>query len=301
MAARRYRSTRKRYASRPKRRSKRSTVTRRRRFTSRRRGMSRKSILNLTSEKKRDTMLCFTNTTIANPAGNNNYGAAAAVLKGNVFYIFPFIPTARFFSTTDTSEARRNNSLVYARGYSENVRISTNDGMPWEWRRIVFTNKGGRFIGLENNNTGTSQLWHYVDTTGSNPLGYTRVVNNVYSGQDFQNYLFRGTRGRDWVNEITAPLDRSNVRVLADSRTNIASGNEEGCTRTYKRWYSFNKYLKYNDDEVGGTENGSEFSTDSRMGMGDVYIVDLFSARAGATASSQLSFEPDGTYYWHEK
>lgn len=242
-------------------------------------------------------MLCFSNTSSGTPAGGTSYTTAPAVLNGNVFYIFPFICTAREYSRNDTSQTCRNASSVFARGYSENVRVSTNDGMPWEWRRIVFTNKGGRFIRLESNAAGASQTWHYKDSAS----GYVRVVNNVYAGQDFQSYLFRGSRGLDWINEITAPLDRENINVLADSRTTIQAGNEQGITRTYKRWYAFNKMLKYNDDEAGSTQNGSEFSTDSRIGMGDVYVVDLFSARAGATNASRLLFEPDGTYYWHEK
>lgn len=169
--------------------------------------------------------------------------------------------------------------------------------MPWEWRRVIFTWKGGFFLANESNAAGSAQLWHYNSPTN----GYVRVVNSVYAGQDFQNIMFKGNRGQDWNNEITAPLDRDNLRVICDQRTVIQASTEEGITRTYKRWYPFNKLLKYNDDEAGGTEAGAEFSTPSRIGMGDVYIVDMFSARAGATTSSRLLFEPDGTYYWHEK
>jgi hypothetical protein len=62
-----------------------------------------------------------------------------------------------------------------------------------------------------------------------------------------------------------------------------------------------NKNIYYEDDESGSTMNTNPFSVESNRGMGDYYIVDIFRANPGTTATDTLDFECNGTYFWHEK
>lgn len=275
--------------------------TRTRRVYRRRVGrMSTRAILNKTSDKKRDTMLPYTNIpTFSSNVGQTTYTSGAAVLQGSRFYIFPFCPTARAMNVDVTglnSEAQRKKTLCFARGYKETVRIATNDGMPWTWRRIVFQWKGDRFWDMSNTTAGTTQQWALYTSSG-----YVRVVNSVASGDQFQTTMFRGGRNADWTDEMIAPTDTRNCQIMYDKTRQIFGGNEEGTQRTYQLWHPLNKNIKYRDEEFGGSEDSSYQADPGRQGLGDVFVVDMFSARIGATSSSQLNFEPQGTYYWHEK
>lgn len=302
MTYRRYTAQRR---ARPNRRRRyvprRRTPPRRRRVTHRRMRPNRRSVLNISSIKKRDTLMPVTNITSATPAGSSTYTTGSATLNGNVFYIMPFMPTRRYLQDPTShlgSLSARTASNTFARGYSETVKVVTNDGMPWSWRRIVFNLKGRRLTSVESLATGATQQWSRF-VAGK---GYERVINNIYSGQDFQQLMFRGDRDVDWYDEMTAPIDTTNIKLLSDKTTRIAGGNEEGVQIIRKLWYPFNKTLLYRDDELAeGITGNTDMSVESRVGMGDVYIVDMFLARAGATSTSQLLFAAEGTYYWHER
>lgn len=218
-------------------------------------------------------------------------------------YIFPWCATARDPSIasggnrgTVTDNATRTAQTCFMRGLAENIEITTNDGLPWQWRRICFTFKGKDVF---NAITGTGQS---LSLETSN--GYVRVVNTAYGSTAvgaLQGLLFRGAAGVDWSNIMIAPTDNTNVSIKYDKTCTIASGNEEGVIRNYKRWHPMNKNLVYNDDEQGGTETFSGYSTAGKPGMGDYYVVDIFQPRVSGTASSLLRFEPSATLYWHEK
>ena len=62
-----------------------------------------------------------------------------------------------------------------------------------------------------------------------------------------------------------------------------------------------NHNLVYGDDEVGGQEATTLFSTEGKAGMGDYYVVDLFQPSFGAGESDTLYFRPQATLYWHER
>lgn len=279
-------------------------ASRKTRRTSRRpiRGMSKRAILNATSRKKQDNMQIFTNVTTATPQGGTTYASTAAVLTATQQYIFPWVCTARDLSRDSglsrglvSDQATRTAQTCFMRGLSENIEISTNDGMPWQWRRVCFTLKGPAFTG--NTTTGYA-FWT------QNSSGYTRTVNTAYGNTYvglIQSIIFKGAAGVDWSNLMTAPTDNTTVSIKYDKTVTIAAGNEEGTIRNYRRWHPMNKNLVYNDDEQGGGEVSSVFSTPGKPGMGDYYVIDIFQPRAGGTSSSQLRFEPSARLYWHEK
>jgi len=272
---------------------------------------TRKKLLNITSEKKRDKMLTWTNTTNATPVGSTTYGTQPAVLKGSSgldVYCFPFCATARDNTTgTDANTGRPGNkfdkatrtaSLCYMVGLKENIEIQVADGMPWQWRRICFTYKGGETMGgaLPASNGGYAPAREIS-------VGWTRILNTLGAVDQatFFGVLFEGAINVDWVDPMVAKVDSERVTLKYDRIRTIASGNEEGVIRKYGKWHPMRKNLLYYDDEQGGTVNPSFFSTLGNTGMGDYWIVDLFKPRTGAQTTNNLSFRCESTLYWHER
>ncbi|ASH99146.1 capsid protein [Giant panda associated gemycircularvirus] len=303
MAYSRYRrKTRRTYrkstrGARPSARRSRYTV-KTRRYT-RKRPMSKRSVLNATSRKKRDTMLSYSNVTAAAPSGGTTFSTNPSILVGNQQYILPWVCTARDLSNASgganiiINRSERTSTVCYMRGLAENIRIQTTNGMPWMWRRVCFTLKGDYLFNLS---TSTALLFNETA-----PGGMRRSVTNWAGIGSLPELIFRGTANVDWNDYYSAPLDTSRIKVMYDRVRTIAAGNEEGCTRTYKQWHSMNKNLVYDDEERGDGEVGANFSTQGRQGMGDYYVVDFFLARTGSTSSDQLSFNPEASLYWHEK
>ena len=264
--------------------------------------MTRKKILDLTSVKKQDNMQLSSNVTAASPQGSANYTNSAAVLSATQLYIFPWIATARDLDR-DTGNVRglpsdsatRTAQTCYMVGLRENIEITTNDGLPWQWRRICFTFKGKEFT-----DTSIAGLNYYLQTSN----GMSRTVNTAYGSTAvgvLQSLLFKGAAGVDWSNTITAPTDNTTISVKYDRTISIASGNEQGTIRRYRRFHRMGHNIIYADDEQGGTESESFVSARGKPGMGDYYVIDIFQPRFGGTAASQLRFEPSATLYWHEK
>ncbi|AXB22601.1 capsid protein [Lynx canadensis faeces associated genomovirus CL1 58] len=270
--------------------------------------MSRKKILNVTSEKKRDKMLCWTNTIAGTPQGGTTYTQSPAILTGAGAdpYLFAWCATARDNTTstggaahagTKFDKATRTASECYMVGLSERIEIQCADGLPWQWRRICFTMKGG--VGLDGTLTTGSTFSSYSETTS----GYVRTVNSVLLTDRTSLYslLFAGAQSSDWSDPMVAPLDRRRINVKYDKTTSIASGNEDGVIRKYTKWHPMGKTLMYDDDENTGAENPAVISVDNKQGMGDFWVLDFIKPRMGSTSSNQLSFRPESTLYWHER
>ena len=100
---------------------------------------------------------------------------------------------------------------------------------------------------------------------------------------------------------MTAPTDNNRVSIKYDKTITLASGNEDGFIRSYKRWHRMGKTIVYDDDEQGAGETPGLFSVDGRAGMGDYYIMDMFRARQGSATTDQITVRPTATLYWHEK
>lgn len=295
----RKRTTRKGYGGRT---SRRRYPTTRRRYP---RKMSNKRILNLTSRKKRDTMLSYTNTSVTTPVGSPTYNTGPATLRGDQTYLFAWVPTARSITdgtgiTNSVYEiSQRTATSCYMRGLKEAVNIRTNSSNAWQWRRICFTFKGYTLYPTDNQN---NQPYQYFSEVAN--LGMVRTMNNLNTndkGNRLLERIFRGTQNEDWLNVFNAMVDTQRVSVMSDRTRTIASGNDSGVVRTYKQWYPMNKNILYNDEEAGDDMIGSYTSAQSKVGMGDYYIVDFFQCSDGGDQSDLMTVLPEATLYWHEK
>lgn len=274
--------------------------------------MTKKRILNATSLKKRDTMLCYTNSTSGTQQGSGTYQQQAAVINGGLAdstaAAFLWTATARDNTTniagnvgTRFNAATRTSSTPFMVGLSEKIEIQCNTGMPWQWRRICFTMKGPSLI---PNSTASGAVFNNALETS---YGYTRVMNQVPGNPGNNPYysltgvIFKGQVNSDWNDPMTAPTDNSRVTIRYDKTVTLASGNEDGFIRNYKRWHPMKKTLVYDDDETGGGTSVSGMSSEGRAGMGDYYVLDFFRARQGSATTDQLTVRPEATLYWHEK
>lgn len=233
----------------------------------------------------------------------STYTASDPVLVGGgAPYEFVWCATGRAADpggpTSGTSkflQATRSATTCYIRGLREVVEIQTTTSVPWQWRRIVFTMK---------------LLPGYFQTTPGNfylsnltSAGYRRTVNEIYGFNQatLNSVLFAGSEGSDWDDFMIARVDTTRVTLKYDKTRTIATGNQNGMIRRYKYWHGFNKNIVYDDDEAGGQESGSTFSTGAKPGMGDVFVVDFLKPLGGSAATDRMVFRPNATLYWHEK
>ncbi|QCX29470.1 capsid protein [Plant associated genomovirus 16] len=286
----RKRTTRKGYGGARRRRP--ASTIRRRRST---RPMSRKRILDMTSNKKRDTMLSLSNVTVNDPSGGTTFNYTGAILTGDETYCFPWVATARNQFAPQWAQPTRSSSACYMRGLKESIQIQTNNGRPWQWRRICLTLKNAPLY-----QTNQPDL-RYFDNGVS---GCHRVVNNIIGLSPenlLMDYVFRGSREVDWQDVMNASVDTARVTLHYDKTRRIASGNQYGMMRCYKMWHAMNKTLNYDDSEDGGIMTPSAFSVGDKRGMGDFLILDFIRAGSGAEEGDQMIFHPNATLYWHEK
>nr|QCX29390.1 capsid protein [Plant associated genomovirus 15] len=272
-----------------------------------RRRMTRKRLLNMTSEKKRDKMLNYTNVTATSQTGSGTYNPTPAIITGGSATPFVGIwcATARDNTTSSTDRignkfdvSTRTASSCYMVGLKEAIEIQVADGLPWQWRRMCFTFKGGNtmagFLPIP-----ASSFYPSLETVN----GYVRVVNGLTSAQQtvFFGLLFQGLQNTDWSDPLTAKLDNERISVKYDKICTIASGNEEGVIRKYNRWHPMRHNLMYDDDERGGQTQSGTYSVTSKIGMGDYWVIDIIKPRVGSTSSNQLLFNCESSLYWHEK
>lgn len=274
--------------------------------------MTNKRILNVTAQKKRDTMMCWSNSTSSSQTGSSTFSSNAAIVTGGAadttVSAFVWCATQRDNTInssgqfgTKFAQATRTSSSPYMVGLSEKIEIQCNTGMPWQWRRICFTMKGNPLV---PNSTATGAFFsNSTETTN----GFMRVMNQVNGNPALNPMygllvpLFKGQVNSDWVDPMTAPTDNSRLTIKYDKTITLSSGNEDGFIRTYKRWHPMRKTLVYDDDETGGAETAASLSILGKAGMGDYYVVDFFRARQGSATTDQLSIRPEATLYWHEK
>jgi len=269
--------------------------------------MGKKRILNLTSRKKRDTMLTVSNTdsngASITPAAGSAY--ASATNAG----LFLWCATARDLSpanqgasSTVTLEASRTATSCYMRGLSEKIRLQTSSGVPWFHRRICFTYKGADpFRVSRTGDTGGPQ-WMSETSNGIARLWFNASVNNTPNYVNSINgIVFKGTQGQDWNDVLTAPVDNRRVTLKFDKTWTLQSSNNNGLVRERKLWHGMNKTLVYDDDEGGAFETQSNYSVESKAGMGDYYVMDYFIPGAGGTSSDLIRIDSTSTLYWHEK
>nr|QJB18643.1 MAG: capsid protein [Genomoviridae sp.] len=277
----------------------------RRRFTRRRpvrRRMSTRTVLNKTSQKKRDVMLSFTNTLASNPF-NEEYFQGPAQIRFPVGFTqvpeFTYLWNATARPGENSSGQRgskidtslRTSVTTFARGLKERVTLSTNDGTAWQWRRICFTSKDA--FGDEDPDTAD-----YFRRTSN---GMVRLMRAEPSAQYWMDHLFDGERNIDWLSAMTAPVNSAEFTVKYDKLRTIRSGNEQGFTRTYQMWHPMNKNLVYSHEQTGETMTDSAVSVTGKAGMGNYYVADFFIKNGPASDTAQLNVTPESTFYWHEK
>ena len=182
---------------------------------------------------------------------------------------------------------------------AETVEINTNDGTPWQWRRIVFRMKGRTFFQVGQDEATPRELYFRNGTDG-----YARLVTDwapTSAASTVNAFVFKGVRGDDWSSVNEAHVDTTRVSLMYDKTVHIRAGNESGVSRLFKRWHPVNHNLVYNDDEAGASEDSSHFSVESMAGCGDVYVMDIFTCSEFAETSARLNFKPQATLYWHER
>lgn len=212
-----------------------------------------------------------------------------------------FCPTGQYRSEVGGPQGRETPS-VYARGYSETVRLLPSNGVAWQWRRIVFRYKGNVY-GSDFGFGADSQTVYFAPHGDSNSYG--RLINQV-SGNAFVNLagmLFKGTAGIDWSNQFDAKIDTSRATLVSDVTRTLRSGNAEAHPHYFKLWYPFNKTLVYDDENIGDDKSfSSAYSAQGKMGMGDCYIYDIFAPEIGSVSTSaSIRLNMTGAYYWHER
>ncbi|WGD01135.1 MAG: capsid protein [Genomoviridae sp.] len=301
------RSSRRRFASRPRTAKsrygrKRTSYTRRRTYRRVPR-MSTRKLLNRTSQKKRDNMVSYTNTTAADPF-STVYSATGAVIRfpvgqtnpGSEFF-YVWNATARPGETStgqrgskmDTS--LRTSEQIYAKGLRERITIETNNSAPWEWRRICFTSKDD--FGEREPDTAT-----FFRRTSS---GMVRMLSALSSGIYLQDELFEGARNVDWLSVFTAPVSHKNFSIKYDRTRTIRSTNNTGTIRNFKLWHPMESNIAYQEEQRGETMSDSSVSVTGRVGMGNYYVIDMFRKHGNNDDQSTLTFTPEATFFWHEK
>lgn len=242
------------------------------------------------------------------PTNDARPGVGLYLMGGRTNMIM-WSPTAR--DLTDNNrianstvfESGRTASTVFQRLVSERIRLSTNDSVPWIWRRIVVSTKAGEWRRLESAEaTSGKNAAPYIET--SNGMGRLLQQLDQFSGSPnsqaiILDDLFRGTQGKDWTDPMIAPVDTLVVTKHYDKTTVIRSGNDSGTVKMTRRTHAINRTFRYDEDENGQYQDSSYWSAPGK-GMGDVYIIDFFSNLIGG-ASSLLKFDTTATMYWHER
>lgn len=201
-------------------------------------------------------------------------------------------------------QATRTATTCYMRLLSEKITIQTSSAIPWTWRRIVFSGKGPDFRPTPGESAAPNPRVPYIESS----QGYGRLMQQWDAAGGLGNTqaeiftrLFRGVSGVDWTDPFLAPLDPLRVTVLYDKRKTLIPQTTSGYVHETKRTHYFNKNLVYDDDESGDAMTTNYYSVDSKAGMGDVYVIDLFHSGVNGTSSDLLYFTPEATLYWHEK
>ncbi|AGU67660.1 capsid protein [Gerygone associated gemycircularvirus 2] len=271
------------------------------------RAMSTRTILNKTSRKKRNGMLTWANTSTSGTSIPNV--ATNYFLTGNLGGRSIWCATAQDLTVQDGSfgtvalAAARTSTSCYMKGLSEHIRIQTSTGLPWFWRRICFTLKGDDLFRFSTSDTPTSTSNRYLDTTGGMQRLFFNELNNAQSNtiNNHDAIIFKGAKGIDWIDYIVAPIDTSRINLKYDKVTLLRSGNANGTIKEAKLWHGMNKNLQYDDDESGDKESTSYTSVDSKIGMGDYFVMDMFYPGAGGAAADIILVQANSTLYWHEK
>lgn len=194
----------------------------------------------------------------------------------------------------EDSKAARTAESIFCRGLKERIIFRANTGTGWKWRRIVFATRGLTYD--------TPDLVDRIETSS----GWQRAVVNI-SGDSaapirnsLESFVFEGLGGSDWWSVYTAKVDRKRVRVLYDKTRMLQSGNDVAHYHHHSMWLPVNHNIVYDDSQAGSDTAGNVHSVRSKIGFGDIYVMDFFECASGNSADL-LQFEPQASLYWHER
>lgn len=212
-----------------------------------------------------------------------------------------YMPSARILAQSSAGEASRERQQVYAVGYKETCQVDILGGGVWKWRRVVFTYKGDWLFAGDV--TWTEPFFDKSTDLASTDM--TRLIAQPTTDQSarIKSILWDGEELVDWQSEFTAKVDTQRVTPLYDRTITFNPRNESGYSRTFKLWHPIRKNILYQDDEDGQSRNsGSYVSTDGKPGVGDVYVYDIaYLVVPATTGNAAMTFNPEGTFYWHER
>lgn len=306
-----------------RRRPVRRTYAGKRRFAKRRlvrRRVTRKSLLNLTSRKKKDQMMQMSASDpngvlredfVARSAYVRARNASGPAENGGLFY-WNATQRAALTASDGSSragppvlydEATRTATTCFMRGVSETLHFETTTARPWKWRRICLVTHDTRFgdpilqslpLGYSGNlltSDGYTRPWYNM----------VQITNDGGKKAEIYDLIFDGVTNSDWENIMTAKIDTRRVSVKYDRTRVLFSGNDSGLMRTFKHWHPMNKNLVYDDEQYGGSESSATQSVTSKAGMGNYVILDIFQCQATGTPDDVLKIDSQTCLYWHEK
>lgn len=268
--------------------------------------ISRRSILNLTSKKKRDSLRPWAGEQTLSVVGAPGPRVFTAS-DGPVTLLW--CPTKRERLTNSSGglpynadAATRTASEVFYVGLREVLEIATSGSSCWRWRRICFTMKSDAFLQIPGDGSG-----YFTRLANLTANGYARSLNAFNLGdtqqatmlQRIYAYIFQGTQGVDWSFDYLAKTDSQRITVKYDKTRIIKSGNDSGVMRNFKMWHGMYKNFIYDEDEAGGIEQSGDMHSLGKSGMGDYYVMDIIVCND--SNDEKLSFNPDSTLYWHER
>lgn len=273
--------------------------------------MTKKKILNWTSRKKRDTLLQYSNT-LATTGASQTIAQGAAVVAGGSTALFVFSPTCRDLTIgSDVNpdfDNTRTSSTVYNVGFKERLRYESSSSKPWLHRRICFTSRSKIWRTPYTSTTGATQARSpYYEIGGGTAVGFTRLwanmsVNNEASPiATIYEDIFQGKKDKDWSDVISAKFDTSYYDLKFDRTWILKPNNGSTILSNRSLYHPMNQNMVYDDEEDGGLQGESFFASNSRVGMGDYLVVDIFQPHAAAAATDLLKITSSSVMYWHEK
>lgn len=270
--------------------------------------MSRRSILNITSCKKKRASVSYYNpgTASTNAPGpltipsnpSNSFNTANQTTS-----VIPWIPTAQDLTVAGplpVREHQRSATTCYMRGLKETISLVPNTAIEWQWRRICFTARRANLTAA-NPPYGSSPsagyvrlLDNYGNSGSSSSTGRNLYVRNIVE------VLFKGELSLNWDDFFLAQTDTRRCDIKYDKTRYLRSGNAQAVSYNYKMWHPMNKNLVYDDEEYGADVTSSAFSVQDKRGMGDYFVIDFFRPVNG-TATDTLTIRSNAMLYWHEK
>lgn len=316
MALRRYGGKRRFTSRRKTSRNSRAYPTRRttRKRTYRKKASPRRSMIDKMSRKKRDTMLSVA-TTGKNPNPSSAFSANQIVLGAATtsttflpgVHTMVFCPTARFLTPNNGAfTAMRTSTSIFVKGLAETYTYLPNDSSVWWHRRIVFASKhvyaedvstiaSGAIDAQDATNTPTYRKFRDMSSDPGS-TGYSTLATNLVTD------IFKGILTTDWLDPIRAPLDRTRITVLSDRLLQLSSGNDTARPRVIRHYTPVSKSIVYQDEENGTNMTVSQYSTDAKPGLGNIYVMDFVECPVPlGTTTSTITIGSNQTLYWHEK